>query len=295
MAFNQLKERMREHQAEMKRRSEQRKDAQELRRNRRIQVDLEPVLGESAGADGKGKIGSNASPSSGGPAAVKWEDYKDQLQRFYDDRGMDLGGFGDGDSEDEDEDDADADADYSGGEGDLKTKKKKKKTKKKRGKTGATAVSEVPEEFRKHRTEGTDVSQLPEEFFQTASAKFDVVDYVLEALPEHLDNLALIPFIQSEIERNDVFRDRVRQDLTAVVMEKYVHLIVEISSLAFATSLSLLCCPNRGMAFGDLHAPVLSFQVRYICCWDANCSRHRHGLEHCGCVCHQFTAPTRRI
>lgn len=166
MAFNQLKERMREHQAEMKRRAEQRKDAMELRRNKRLQVDLEPVLA--------------ASPSSTSAApSIQWDEYKDSLQRFYDDRQTFL---------DKDDDDA---------------------------------HSEVPEEFRKHQSKNTDVSELPEEFFQTADSKFDVVDYVLEALPEHLDNDRLILYITSQMEKNDLFRDRVCQDLTAVVLEKY--------------------------------------------------------------------------
>jgi len=177
MALNQLKQRMREHQAEMKRRSEQRKDARELRRNQRLTVDLEPMLGSHILKQNSSSSIGSTSPSSKSltPQPLKWEDYKDSLQQFYDDRG----------TFDDEVDD------------------------------------EIPEEFRKHQTETSDLSQLPEEFFQESGPNFDVVDHVLSDIPDHLSVDSLVPHIQSKIEQSDIFRDRVSQDLTAVVMEKY--------------------------------------------------------------------------
>ena len=195
MAFSQLKERMREHQAEMKRRSEQRKDKRELRRNQQLKVDLEPVLAPRPSHGSRSGGGTNSNNSPIAAKAVSWNDYKDALQRFYDDRVTFASAIGVVDEED-------LDLLQDGG--------------------GDDAHSEVPEEFRRHLSQQADLSQLPEEFFQTAGANsFDVLEYVLDNLPKEVDDNTLISYIQSQIEKNDLFRDRVRADLTAVVMEKY--------------------------------------------------------------------------
>ena len=83
MASNQVKER--EHQASMRRKSEQRKDEIEVRHTKRIQVDLESVLDADS-----------LTRSSLAPRSLKWADYKDSLQQFYDDRGLLPKGSGSG-------------------------------------------------------------------------------------------------------------------------------------------------------------------------------------------------------
>ena len=219
----------------MRHKSEQRKDEIEVQRTKRIQVDLEAVL--AADSLTRGSLA---------PRSLKWADYKDSLQQFYDGRGLLPKGSGPGrGGEDKDLDDLDA------------------------------THTEVPAKSRAKHEEEADVSQLPEEFFQSAET-FDAMDYVLRNLPSHMDDKRLLAYIHTQVEQKELLKDRVAQDLTAVVMEKYDTFVAGMQTMRDMNndlSTANVFASNSRRLLTDCKARLVASLLRVV-----HCQRQRQRL-----------------